>query len=202
MRILSRRDIAFSLITGLTTGIIAWRILVFLGRVLPLGADPVILVTLVPVLWLVGVQFGYALAGLFRPMAQFGRFAAIGFANAAVDFGVLYLFIGLTGLVSVTAYAAFKAVSFLVATTHSYFWNKRWAFDASRSRGGSGELARFIGVALASVVVNVAVASLIVAARPVSFDAAAWAGISAIAGSAIALIFSFAGFRIFVFKKK
>src|SRR3989344_1601299 len=111
MKILSRRDVIYALITGLTTGLIVWRILVFLGKSLPLGVSSVTLVWLVPILWLVGVQFGYFLGLFIKSFVRFGRFAAIGFTNAAVDFGVLYLLIGLTGLAAGLAYSLFKAIS-------------------------------------------------------------------------------------------
>jgi putative flippase GtrA len=90
----------------------------------------------------------------------------------------------------------------MVATVHSYFWNKYWAFEAGRSRGGAREAASFFSVALGAILVNVGVASLVVALRPASMDAEVWAGIGAIAGSATALILSFVGFRLFVFGKK
>ncbi len=202
MKILSTRDFISVCITGLTTGIIAWRVLVFLGVMLPAQIQLWILVPVVPVLWVLGVQLGYLLALAFKPFAQFGKFAAIGFSNAAVDFGVLYLFIGLTGVAGGLSYTLFKTVSFSVATVHSYFWNKSWAFEASGSQGGATEIARFVSVALASLVVNVVVASVVVTLGPQEADARAWAGIGAIVGSAAALVFSFIGFRIFVFRKK
>jgi len=202
MRILSQRDTLSATVTGLTTGLIAWRILVFLGHALPLGIDPVVLVLLTPIAWAVGVQFGYFLGMFIRPFIQFGKFACIGFANAAVDFGVLYLLIGLTGLAAGIAYTVFKTISFSVATAHSYVWNKYWAFDAGSTSAGGRELASFLGVSVASLLVNVGVASLVVALRPGSVPATSWAGVSAVAGSALALIFSFTGFRVFVFRKK
>lgn len=202
MKILNQRDTFSALATGLTTGLIAWRILVYLGSTLPFNIPTISLVLIIPILWVTGVQFGYFLGLFFRPMSQFGRFAAIGFANAAVDFGVLYLFISMTGIAAGFLYALFKALSFTVATVHSYFWNKFWAFEAGASRGGAAEILRFTSVALTSVLVNVLVATVVVFLRPASFNAEAWAGVGAIAGSATALIFSFAGFRAFVFKKK
>ncbi|HUO75415.1 MAG TPA: GtrA family protein [Candidatus Paceibacterota bacterium] len=201
MRIVSGRDVVYGLITGLTTGIIADAILRYLGKSLPLGINTSVLIWLVPILWILGVQLGYILGVWFKPFVQFGRFAAIGFANALVDFGVLYLLIALTGLSTGIAYALFKTLSFSVATVHSYFWNKIWAFQDS-ARGGSGEIGRFLVVALASVLVNVAAASITIALRPAGFTTAAWAGVGAVVGSAVALIFSFTGFRVFVFRKK
>src|ERR1051326_7151006 len=97
MKLLSRRDVLSASITGLTTGVIAWRLLVFLRISLPAHIAPASLVIFVPFLWLAGVQFGYLLMIFFRPMGRFGKFAAIGFANAAIDFGALYLLIAFTG---------------------------------------------------------------------------------------------------------
>jgi putative flippase GtrA len=202
MRILSRKDIISGLVTGLTTGIIVWRILVFLGSTLPLGIDPVILPLVVPFLWVAGVQFGYFLGTMFAPFIQFGRFVAIGFSNAAVDFGVLYVLIGATGHAAGVAYTGFKAISATVATVHSYYWNKNWAFEAATSGGGGKEAASFVAVTAVSLLVNVTIATIVVALKPSGFAMESWAGIGAIAGAAAAIIFSFTGFRVFVFKKK
>ncbi len=201
MKIVSQKDVVSAVFTGLTTGLIGWRVLAFLDHLLPLGIDPIVLVLVVPVAWVLGVQLGYVLGMVFKPFTQFGRFACIGFANAAVDFGVLYLLIAKSGVAAGTAYATFKAASFAVATVHSYLWNKYWTFEATRTAGGRSEVLSFLSVALASLVVNVAIASLVVAARPASVAVESWAGVGAIAGSATALIFSFIGFRVFVFRR-
>jgi putative flippase GtrA len=202
MKLLSRRDIVSALITGLTTGVIAWGIISYFGAPLPLGLGfGGILVALLPMLWLAGVQLGYVLGMFFPPFTQFGRFVAIGFANAMVDFGILYLLISQTGVAEGLAFSAFKTFSFMVATVHSYIWNKYWAFEAGSSRGGTREAASFFSVALTALLVNVGVASLVVALRPAGIETQVWAGVGAIAGSATALILSFVGFRIFVFKK-
>ena len=201
MKIVSQKDVLSAIVTGLTTGIIGWRVLDFLGRALPLGIDPIVLVLLVPIAWVLGVQLGYFLGTMMRPFTQFGRFACIGFANAAVDFGVLYILIAYSGVTAGVAYAVFKAASFSVATVHSYLWNKYWTFEAARTSGGKSELLSFIGVALSSLIVNVVASSFVVLLRPASVAAVSWAGVGAIVGSATALIFSFVGFRLFVFKK-
>lgn len=203
MKLLSRRDTYSALATGLITGLIAWRILVFLDKGLPFGFSPALLVGVIPVLWLAGVQFGYLLSVVFSPMEQFGKFVAIGFANAAVDFGVLYLFIGLTGHTGGGYYALFKAVSFSCGVVHSYFWNKYWAFDAGQRAITGGEVLSFLGVALASLVINVGSASAVIAVHaPDGITPASWDGIGAMVGSAVALIFNFIGLRAFVFGKK
>src|SRR6185436_15533667 len=97
----------------------------------------------------------------------------------------------------------FKAVSFSVATVHSYFWNKYWAFQAGNVPVTGREMLSFLSVSLASLAINVGAASLTVAVGPLAgLGAPAWAGAAAIVGSAVALILNFAGLRIFVFRKK
>lgn len=201
MKVLSRKDVMAGLVTGLTTGLIAWRVLVYLDKALPAGIDPSVLPFVVPFLWVAGVQLGYVLGAFIRPFTQFGRFACIGFSNAAVDFGILYIGIAATGATEGVAYTIMKAISFSVATVHSYLWNKYWTFESSSSEVNSREVSSFVGVSVVSLLVNVGVASLVVAVRPETIAGASWAGIAAVIGSAAAIIFSFTGFRVFVFKK-
>ena len=203
MNIVSKRDVGSALITGATTGFIAWRILLFLDRGLPLGIEPALLVLVIPLLWVLGVQLGYFLGQFLGFFNQFGKFAAIGFTNFAVDLGVLYVLIGLTGHDAGLWYTLFKTISFLVSMTHSYGWNKFWTFSAAGSHGGGREFASFAAVSMLSLLVNVSVASIVVNFVPpiAGLDTNAWAGVGAIAGSAIALAFSFMGFKLFVFKR-
>jgi len=65
------------------------------------------------------------------------------------------------------------------------------------------EFAKFFAVSVVSLVINVAVATVVVNLVPSQFgmDAKAWANIGAVAGSAIALASSFVGYRLAVFKK-
>ncbi len=201
MRIVSKKDIYSGLITGATTGFIGWRVLDFLGSTLPMGIDPIVLPLIIPFLWVAGVQLGYLLGQFMKPFTQFGRFACIGFANAAVDFGVFYALVAWVGLTAAAAFSLFKAISFSFATVHSYYWNKTWTFEATTTAGGKAEFLSFLSVAVSGLLVNVAVASMVYAVQPASIAVESWAGIASIAGSALSLIFSFVGFRVFVFKK-
>lgn len=247
----TKKDLSFSVITGLITGFVAWRILLFLG--VPTvnlwnlndctgyctsgGACTMVFcipdyvisfssrwfVLIVPVLWIFGVNLGYFLGRWFGFFNQFGKFSAIGFTNAAVDFGVLNLLIANTGISDGGWYSVFKAISFMSAIIPSYFWNKYWAFrpDAEIEQAfgnqrlvpavqrddniGSGtfEFTKFISVAIVSIFINTGTASLIVNfVNPLGgLSVQVWANIGAVAGSAIALVFSFVGFKVAVFKK-
>ena len=209
----TKKDLLFSIFTGAGTGLIAWRIFNFLGFK---GFSFAWLILMVPIVWILGVNLGYLLGRWLSFFNQFGKFTAIGFTNAAVDFGVLNSLIAVTGIATGAYYSLFKTISFLVALINSYLLNKHWAFEASQTGvparqsfalqnlGGPGaEFIKFAGVAVAAAFINVGVASYLVNfVDPVyGFSAAAWANAGAVVGSAFALVFSFTGFKLFVFKR-
>lgn len=204
----TKKDFYFSIATGLITGFSAWQIFNFLEITKFKDISFVWFLLLIPVLWIWGVNFGYFLGRWFRFFNQFGKFAAIGFTNAAVDFGVLNLLIANTGISGGGRYSVFKAISFMSAIVPSYFWNKHWAFNSSQgdaltSSTGGFEFAKFMSVALVSIFINTGTASLIVNyVDPLGgLNVQIWANVGAIAGSAVALVFSFVGFKVAVFKK-
>ena len=198
----TKKDLFATILTGLITGLIVWRILLFLKYPSYNGISFVWLLVVVPIIWIVGVNFGYLLGRWIAFFNQFGRFAVIGFTNAAVDFGVLNLLIAWSGIAEGNWYSVFKAVSFLVAMIHSYMWNKYWAFNAAGTERVGGEFIKFVVVSVASLLVNVAVASMVVnSVHPLfGLDIKTWANVGAIFGSAAALIFNFAGLRLAVFR--
>lgn len=198
----NKKDLFFSIITGLITGFVAWRIFIFLNLPSPYTISWAWLLIAVPILWILGVKLGYFLGRWMGFFNQFGKFAAIGFTNAAVDFGILNLLIAKTGEMAGLMYAGFKALSFIAATSHSYIWNKYWAFNAGGTRG-QAEFVKFFSVSILALAVNVGIASFVVNLIPPipGVDARVWANMGAIAGSAIALVFSFVGFKMVVFKK-
>ena len=201
MRIVSRKDIRSALITGLTTGILAWQVFLYLGRPAIAGISLQWLVLIVPVLWIVGVQFGYFLGQWLPFFTQFGRFAAVGFANAAVDFGVFNFLFALSHE-SDTLFPVLNVLSFSVAVTHSYFWNKYWVFQ-SGATGGAKEFTKFIAVNIIAILINTGIAFLIFHFGHVIFQGQdkLWANMGKVAGTAIALLFTFTGSRLIVFKK-
>ena len=212
----TKKDFYLSIATGLITGFSAWRIFEYLNvpeigeRVRyctkipcpPIEGIPwVLLIVLVPLLWILGVNLGYFLGKWLNFFNQFGKFAAIGFTNASVDFGVLNLLIANTDITSGGWYPVFKMISFMVSAVPSYFWNKYWTFGG----GGSSkfEFAKFMSVAVVAIFVNTGTASLVVNyVNPIgALNPTVWANVGAVAGSAVALIFGFVGFKVAVFKK-
>lgn len=201
----TKKDFWLSVLSGLITGFLAWRVFDFIPITWHFhDLSYAWLVLLMPILWVIGVWLGYFLSRWFLFLSQFGKFAVIGFTNFAVDSGIFYLLVFLTGETLGTKFKIFKGISFLGAVVNSFFWNKYWAFGAGRSRGGKKEIFNFFVVNVAALLVNVGVASLIAnGINPLfSLSDKAWAGLSLVAGSGIALVASFIGFRLIVFREK
>jgi len=135
----TQKDFYFSIITGLITGFSAWQIFKYLEITQFRDYSFAWFLLVVPVLWIFGVNLGYFLGRWLSFFNQFGKFATIGFTNAAVDFGVLNILIANTDISSGGWYPVFKAISFISAVIPSYFWNKYWAFEGGPS-AGSGSL--------------------------------------------------------------
>lgn len=157
----------------------------------------------VPVFWILGINLGYFLGKWIDFFNQFGKFAAIGFTNAAVDFGVLNILIAWSGIASGILYAVFKTISFIISVTHSYYWNRYWVFG-SQNPEKKKEFFEFISVYIFASAVNVGIATGIVSLIDPMFgvNQNVWANLGAVAGSAMALVFSFVGVRLVVFKKQ
>lgn len=136
---------------------------------------------------------------LFR---QFTKFAAVGFLNAAVDFGVLNLLIFITGIPSGIYFSVFKAVSFTIASVNSYIWNRLWVFGSKEKKTGK-EFAQFLTVSVIGAVINVGAASFVVNYITPQFGLGPklWANVGAVAGAAAGLFWNFLGYKFVVFKK-
>ena len=166
---MSRRDFTRILIIGAGVGLLIQLILSnnlpakYAAYLTPLARAGIFLFFLVVApfaLWiakLISRQWR-GLGGLY----QFAQFAAVGTLNSFIDVGVLNLetFLNGTSLISNGLFAAFKAVSFLCATTNSFVWNKYWTFGA-QEKASAKEVSAFYGIAAVGWILNVTAATLV-----------------------------------------
>ncbi len=170
--------------------------------------------------FIIGTSLGLAIAKIISKKIpiiwQISKFGVTGVLNVLVDFGILtfltiYIkkFLGIKstdilfslGVLVVTVYSIYKAISFIVANINSYFWNKYWTFE--KKEGKSSEFIQFFVVSLVGFIINVAVASFVFKYIDpfASMNPEQWGLISAAAGSIIGLIWNFLGYKFLVFKK-
>jgi len=162
-----------------------------------------LLLIVLPILALTIIFILYVLGKKIPVAFQFGKFVSVGLANTAVDFGVLNVLIFLTGITFGIYYAIFKGISFIIASTHSYLWNKFWTFQKKEAGQAGKELLQFFIVSLIGLAINVGAASLIVSLIGPQWGISLkiWANVGAAVGSVVGLAWNFLGYKFIVFKK-
>jgi len=152
----------------------------------------------------------FLISRLWKGIYQFAQFAAVGTLNSFIDVGVFNLetFLAGTAAVSTATFAVFKAISFLCATTNSFFWNKHWTFSADRAAHPEGtikatkEAVSFYVIAGIGWAVNVGIATLVKVLEPSGITARIWVNIVApLCGIAASFLWDFFGYKYIVFKK-
>ncbi|HXG31216.1 MAG TPA: GtrA family protein [Thermodesulfobacteriota bacterium] len=158
---------------------------------------------LIPTLATVGI-YGTFHLGRERPVLfQFGKFITIGLSNTSIDFGILNFLIFITDIERGHFYSLFKAVSFIVAVTNSYLWNRFWTFENPGTKGTAKQFFQFVTVSGVGFGINVAIASLVVnVLGPMGgISPRLWANIGALAAIVISVFWNFGGYKFIVFKK-
>ncbi len=96
---------------------------------------------------------------LKRPeVQQFLRFCVVGFSSFAIDFGISFVLTFIMGV----KWEIAKTVSFTLAVTNSFFWNRHWTFDAVGQREHHTQYAMFFSVNLVGYLLNLAIMKLVI----------------------------------------
>lgn len=161
-----------------------------------------ILFFILPILALLVVYVAYLIGKKFPIIFQFAKYAVVGFANTAVDFGILNLLMWLTKIYSGKEIFLINSISFLVAVTHSYIWNKLWTFRA-KGKDVTEQFLQFVAVSLVGILINGGIVYIITTWVSPMFglSAVVWANVAKIVASAVSLIWNFTGYKFIVFKK-
>lgn len=90
-----------------------------------------------------------------RGLHQFVKFAILGVLNTIIDFSVYYILTRHTAYFHVDTAMKYVAniLSFLVATTFSFFTNRTWTFEQTH-KPTLGEAARFYSTTSTGIVLN------------------------------------------------
>jgi putative flippase GtrA len=139
---------------------------------------------------------------LKKIVIQFLKFAAVGFLNTAIDFGVLNVLLFATGIQSGAALFVLNIIAFTAATTNSYFWNKFWTF---RDKGSIRpvQIGQFLTVSVIGALINSSVVYAISTfIDPLfGFSPTVWVNVAKIVATGFSFIWNFAGYKFIVFKK-
>lgn len=194
----SKIDTVASISLGLIIGILTPLILKNVGKVLPFQDYYFVIF---PILTLVGVWISYLIGGRLPVIIQIAKFGVIGVANTAIDFGVLNFLSAQFHIYKGLEVSPLNAVSFVVAVTNSYFWNKHWTFKAKEGKTGK-QFVEFIVVSAIAIVINTGLVYIITLIPPVAgISEALWLNIAKLIATFISLAWNFVGYKFVVFKE-
>lgn len=156
-----------------------------------------------PVFCLICLFIAHLLSQKIKIFWQLAKFILVGVLNTIIDLGVLNFLMWYFNVAGGILYSVFKAISFVTATTNSYFWNKFWTFEKKKSKDTDKEFLQFFVVSIGGFIINVGVASFVVNSIGPQFGIAPewWANLGAIIASFAGLAWNFLGYKFIVFKK-
>lgn len=194
---INNRDLKFAFAAGLLTAVLLLPILLNLGKLNNFTAA----VSLAyPFLALIGM---FAVKKIFENVLwifQFSKFALTGVMNTILDMGLLNFLSYWTGIYSGWMIVVLNSVSFVVAVTNSYFWNKHWTFARTDSAKAT-EYLEFIGVAFVGLLLsNIIVYGVTTYVPTDGLKPAMVENLAKILATVIVMFWNFTGFKFFVFK--
>jgi len=206
-------EIASWLILAVIKGFLSAELYAKFSGIL-IWALPIIL----PIACLVFLYIALAVGKKIAVIPQIAKFILVGGLNTLVDWGILSFLIFIckgAGIVSnkvifeifsvtIVYYTLFKAISFIVATTNSYVWNKFWTFKRKTSEAVGKEFTQFLVVSIIGFLINVGIASFVFKfiATPGNLNLDQWGIISAAIATIASLTWNFIGYKFIVFETK
>lgn len=196
---ITKQDYAIGSLVGFLTGIFALPTFINLG-LRDLGMLSVVPL-IFPVLFVFGVWLTKFLSRRLAVMAQFGKFAAVGFLNTAIDFGVLNILSMITGVTAGFVLGGVNIPGFILAVSNAYFWNKFWVFR-DREGGVLSDFPRFLAVSLIGLLINSGTVVIFTTYLPLlsGLSGTTWLNVAKVIATVISLAWNFFGYKFLVFR--
>ena len=200
---ITKKDYAIVALVGFFTGVFAVPTLVNLDirSYMVLIALPAVAAAL----FVVGLAAGKILSRIAPFFSQFSKFAAVGFLNTAIDFGVLNILSIATGVTEGFKIGGVNVPGFIVAVFNGYFWNQLWVFQArNKSEGLFHDFPKFLAITVGGLLINSGIVVLITT-YVAPFDGVTkemWLNLAKFAATAISMVWNFLGYKLIVFRKQ
>ena len=135
---------------------------------------------------------------------EVGKYGIIGLLNTFLAAGILNFLILITGAAEGWLFDGFVVLSFVIATTHSFFWNRFWIFKTKNTDCVKKEYARFFTVTGSVSVLTIFLMHILVnvIGAPQGLDIKMWVNISFALLVPVSFLGNFFGYKIYVFNKK
>jgi putative flippase GtrA len=199
-----KKDLIFSLICGELTALF----LIFViknpyvkefRQLSEINGLILVLPIFLPIVFLSGVLVGKFITKFIKVFFQIVKFGEIGVLNTVIDIGILNLLVWITGVTSGLALIPLNTISFLFASTNSYYWNKLWTFSDSTR----GKFLQFLTVSIIGWGINTGIVFVGTTyfSNLTFFSAGAWVNIMKLAAIVFSMAWNFMGYKFIVFKK-
>lgn len=150
-----------------------------------------------------GLWLGHALAQKFAVIYQVAKFAAIGFLNTAINFGILNILSISTGVTGGVSAGGINIPATIIAASNSYVWNKFWVFKKIDKKGFFHDVPKFAIVTFIGLVVNSLILIFFTSLDPMfGFNPGAWLNIGKFLATLVGILVDFLGYKFLVFKTK
>jgi len=220
----SKKDLILSLIVGEIAG---WLLIVLAKFIFPAGLYAssskylIYLPIVFPIVCLVCLYIAYLVSKLVPVIYQFAKFILIGGLNFLVDSGITAILIlgfrkyyqieqdtalitiGVLSL-AIAYFALYKSISFVLATTNSYFWNKFWTFKRNAEEKTRKEFGQFLSVSIIGFLINVGIAyGVFRLVEPIgNLNKDQWTFAAVVVATTVSMIWNFLGYKFIVFDVK
>jgi len=157
-----------------------------------------------PLICLAGMLIARLLRNLLPIIYQLAKFILVGGLNFLIDMGVLNFLIFSTGVSTGITQSGFKSLSFLVAVTNSYVWNRHWTFKNEAQESISQEFFQFFIITVIGFSINVGIDYILVNIVSPFWEMPlkTWAQFSALLATLVQLVLNFLGYKFIVFNTK
>lgn len=202
---LTSRDAFNAAVISAAAGLLAW----YIASNLSITAAPVR--AALPMLWLVlgvlapvGLWIASLLAQRLPTLFQLAKYGLIGVLNTLLNLSIINFLATLTGITAGIGAGSFVIAGFVVANTHSFFWNKHWAFASRSTEQAPVQYVEFLMVTAASSLMGAALVAGLThfIAPPFGLNARQWLNLANVFAIVVSLVWNFLGYKFFVFKKK
>lgn len=89
-----------------------------------------------------------------RELKRFAKFSLVGVIGFVIDTGTLNIMVGMLGMATGPLRLLAKTVSFLLALTSNFIWNRYWIYPESRSKQLRVQAAQFTLVNVVGLALN------------------------------------------------
>jgi putative flippase GtrA len=89
-----------------------------------------------------------------RELKRFAKFSLVGAIGFVIDTGALNIMVGMLGMSTGPLRLLAKSVSFLLALTSNFIWNRYWIYPESRSKRLRVQVAQFTVVNVVGLALN------------------------------------------------